>query len=95
MNNPTQSNPGLSIIIQSEQERTDTLRLSQDFNKKWSNCSKISIDITNFSIMKDDIKNYRELTVIQLIQVETLTDIEKIELIKIYNIMLNSIKDLI
>ena len=40
--------------------------------------------------MKDDIKNYRPLTNIQISQLDTLTEIEKTELIKIYNIMFSS-----
>jgi hypothetical protein len=45
--------------------------------------------------MKDDIKNYRPLTDIQLKQVEELTETEKIELIKVYNIMIATVENLI
>ena len=45
--------------------------------------------------MKDDIKNFRPLTDIQLEQLEILTEIEKIEIIKIYNVLLSSITDII
>jgi hypothetical protein len=45
--------------------------------------------------MKDDIKNYRPLTDIQLTQLEYLTENEKIEIIKTYNIMFLSIEKLI
>ena len=45
--------------------------------------------------MKDDIKNYRPLTDIQLTQLEDLTETEKIELIKTYNIMFSYIEDFI
>ena len=45
--------------------------------------------------MKDDITNYRPLTDIQLAQIEDLTETEKIELIKLYNVMIASIESLI
>ena len=45
--------------------------------------------------MKDDIKNYRVLTDIQLKQLYTLTETEKIEIIKTYNIMFSTIENLI
>ena len=40
-----------------------------------------------YSIMKDDIVNFRPLTGEQITQLETLTEIQKIELIKLYNKM--------
>ena len=76
-------------------ERSDTLRLTQEFNKKFFSYAKKSIDISNLSIMKDDIKNYRQLTDIQLKQLEDLTKTELIELIKVYNIMFACIEDFI
>ena len=45
--------------------------------------------------MKDDIKNYRVLTDIQLKQLYALTETEKIEIIKTYNIMFSTIENLI
>ena len=57
--------------------------------------SKKNIDITYVSIMKDDIKNYRPLTIVQLRQLETLTSEEKIELIKTYNLIIKSIENLL
>jgi len=76
-------------------EKTNTLRLTQEFNEKFFRYTRKSIDISNLSIMKDDIKNYRPLTDIQLKQIEDLTEAEKIEIIKTYNIMFASIKNLI
>ena len=76
-------------------ERIDTLKLTQEFNQRFFNQTRKSINITNLSIMKDDILNYRSLTDIQLTQLEDLTETEKIELIKTYNIMFKYIKDLI
>ena len=37
--------------------------------------------------MKNDVKDYRPLSDKQLIQLQTLTDTEKIELITLYNTM--------
>ena len=85
-----QTNPDQSL-----KERTNTLRLTQEFNEKFFSHTRKSIDITNISIMKDDIKNYRPLTDIQLTQLEDLTENEKIEIIKTYNIMFSSIEDFI
>jgi len=87
-----------NIINQSTEivkERTNSLLLTEEFNAKLYNTTRKSIDITNLSIMKDDIKNYRPLTDIQLKQIEDLTEAEKIEIIKTYNIMFASIENLI
>jgi len=75
--------------------RTDTLRLTQEFNEKFFRDVGKNIEITPFSIMRDDIKNYRTLTDIQLKQLEDFTEIEKIEIIKIYNEMFYSLDTLI
>jgi hypothetical protein len=45
--------------------------------------------------MKDDITNYRPLSEQQLIQVETLSDTEKIELIKLYNTMFSTLENIV
>jgi len=69
-------------------KRNDTLRLTQQFNETYfSEFKKNILSTDNFSIIKDDVKNYRSLSNQQLIHVETLTDTEKIELIKLYNTM--------
>ena len=90
--NPDQSRP---IQTNSIKEITDTLILTQEFNEKLFNQIGKSINITDCSIMKDDIKNYRPLTDIQLTQLEDLTEKEKIEIIKTYNIMFSTIENLI
>jgi hypothetical protein len=81
--------------IKNTLEINDTLLLTKEFNKNFFNKTRKSIEITNFSIMKDDIKNYRILTQIQLTQLQDLTELEKIEIIKTYNIMFEFIKDFI
>ena len=78
-----------------KQEITDTIKLTKEFNERLLNKTRKSFLITNFSVMKDDIKNYRPLNEIQLTQLESLTEIEKIEIIKLYNIILSSIEELI
>jgi hypothetical protein len=77
--------------IQQKPNRKDTLRSTQEFNEKYFSHLRQSLSINNFSIMKDDIKNFRPLTEIQLIQLESLSEIEIIEIIKLYNIMMNTI----
>lgn len=76
-------------------ERCDTLRLTQEFNENFLKYTRKSIDITNLSIMKDDIKNYRPLTCEQLTQLEHLTETEKIEIIKTFNTIFTCIIDFI
>ena len=93
--NPDQSRPIQTNPDQSIKARTDTLILSQEFNEKLFNQIGKSINITDCSVMKDDIKNYRVLTDIQLKQLYTLTETEKIEIIKTYNIMFSTIENLI
>jgi hypothetical protein len=82
-------------IIQPKPNRKSTLRLTQEFNEKYFTQFRKSLLISNFSIMKDDITNYRPLSEQQLIQVETLSDTEKIELIKLYNTMFNTIENIV
>jgi hypothetical protein len=93
--NPDQSRPIQTNPDQSRPIQTNTLRLTQEFNEKFFSHTRKSINITNLSIMKDDIKNYRPLTDIQLTQLEDLTENEKIEIIKTYNIMFASIENII
>jgi len=45
--------------------------------------------------MKYDIRNYRPLSYQQVIQVETLSDTEKIELIKLYNTMFSALENIV
>jgi hypothetical protein len=82
-------------IIQPKPNRKSTLRLTQEFNEKYFTQFRKSLSISNFSIMKDDITNYRPLSEEQLLQVETLTETEKIELIKLYNTTFNTIENIV
>ena len=68
-------------------KRTDTLRLTQEFSEKFFMETMRRIEITDFIIMMDDIRNYRTLTETQLSQLTNLSESEKIEIIKMYNTM--------
>ena len=43
--------------------------------------------------MKDDIKNYKPLTPNQLSQLDKLTELEKIDIIHLYNTMFSTLED--
>ena len=76
-------------------KRSDTLRLSQEFNEKYFNEIKKNIEITHLSVMKDDIKNYKPLAPMQLLQLDKLTELEKIDIIHLYNDMISTLEDMI
>jgi len=80
---------------QSIPKRRNTTILANEFKEKFFNQTRKYIHITNISIMKDDITNYRPLTDIQLAELEYLTEAEKIEIIRLYNVMFASIENLI
>ena len=89
--NPTQPNP----THKNNEETTDTLRLTQEFNEKFFALTKKSIYITNLSIIIDDIKNYRPLTDLQITQLESLTKEERLKVIKTFNTMFLSLESLL
>ena len=88
---PTQSNTN----NKNNEETTYTLRLTQEFNKKFFALTKKSIEITNLSIIIDDIKNYRSLTDLQITQLESLTKEERLKVIQTFNTMFLSLESLI
>ena len=75
--------------------RNDTLRLTQEFNEKYFDKIKKNIEISDLSVMKDDIKNYNPLTPVQLLQLDKLTELEKIDIIRLYNTMFSTLEDII
>lgn len=75
--------------------RNDTLRLTQEFNEKYFDEIKQNIEISDLSVMKDDIKNYTPLTPVQLLQLDKLTESEKIDIIRLYNTMFSTLEDII
>ena len=76
-------------------KRTDSLRLSQEFSEKIFTETMQRIEITNFTVIMDDIRNYRPLTATQLEQLHTLSDSEKIEIIQTYNTMISTLENTI
>lgn len=77
----------------SKPKRSDTLRLTQEFNEKHFNEIKKNIEISDFYVMKDDIKNYKPLTPNQLSQLDKLTELEKIDIIHLYNTIFSTLED--
>ena len=53
------------------------------------------IEITDLSVIIDDIRNYRTLTETQLAQLDKLSDSDKIEIIKTYNTMFATLENVI
>ena len=92
LSSPYRSNP--YKVPKKPITRSDTYKLTQELNEKIFEQVKKNIQMSHFTIMKDDIKNYRTLTEIQMNEIEKLTEQEKIEIIKIYNIMMGSIQNL-
>jgi|UniRef100_A0A6C0D8A0 hypothetical protein len=79
----------------SKPKRSDTSRISQEFIEKYFNETNKIIIINDLSIMKDDIKNYKSLTPMQLIQLDKLSEQEKIDIIHLYNTMFSTLEDTI
>jgi len=73
----------------------NTLRLTKEFDAKFFEQFGKHLTITPFSIILDDIKNYRQLTDIQLKEVAKLSDEEKTKLIEVFNMMFSSLCQLI
>lgn len=69
--------------------------LTIELNKKLFSSSGISLEINNFAMLKDDIRNCRPLSEYQLLLIEKLTDEQKIEIIKLYNSIIVSLEDII
>jgi len=76
-------------------KRTDTLRLTQEFSEKFFMETMKRIEITDLSVIIDDIRNYRTLTETQLAQLDKLSDSDKIEIIKTYNTMFATLENVI
>jgi hypothetical protein len=78
-----------------EKERTETLRLTQEFNERFFKYTGKTIEITNLSVITDDIKNYRSLSAEQITQIDSFTHEETIRVIKVYNKMYSTLEDII
>ena len=92
-NNNSISNPNPTPTP--KPRRNDTLRLTQEFNEKYFDEIKKNIDISDLSVMKDDIKNFNPLTPVQLLQLDKLTELKKIDIIRLYNTMFSTLEDII
>lgn len=55
----------------------------------------LNIPRSTIEVMLDDIKNYRPLTETQLEKIESLTKEEKITIIKMYNVILTNVVELV
>lgn len=76
----------------------NTLRLTQEFDAKFFEQFGKHLTITPYSIILDDIKNYRPLNDTQLQEVAQLSEEEKIKVIKVIkvlNMMFSSLCQLI
>lgn len=75
--------------------QSSTFRLTIEVNKKMFLKTGKSFEINTYTILKDDIKNYRRLNEYQLLQIEKLTEKQSIEIIKIYDTMIGTIENLL
>ena len=71
--------------VDQKPKRTDSLRLTREFNEKFFRETLNRIQITNLSVIIDDIRDYRTLSEDQITQLGTMSESEKIEIIKAYN----------
>lgn len=73
---------------------SDTVEITEKINKKLCETGK-SIELNLFDVLKDDIRNYRQLNDFQKHQIDFLTEKEKIEIIRLYDIVISSMSALI
>lgn len=73
----------------------NTFALTQAFNEYILNETDKVLDMSEFDILKDDIKNYRKLSKSQLSYIKTLSETEKIEIIELYDQVIVSIFELL
>jgi hypothetical protein len=89
-------NPIQSIEIyknhNQHQRRINKFFLTEEYNEDYFKKVIEHMKISQFSIMKDDIKNYNKLTEFQIDYLINLNEDEKIEIIKIYNNMIETIE---
>lgn len=67
---------------------SDTMSLTASVNNKIMTSRGRSMEINTFTVLKDDIMNYRPLTEFQKMSIEHLTDQQKTELILLYDKMI-------
>jgi len=81
-----------SKTLDLDENMSKSLRLTQSFNDSFSKTANSSITITPLSIIKDDIKNLRILSEIQIAQISTFSEKEMMDIIKLYNVMIEQIQ---
>jgi len=72
--------------------RNNIFFLQKEYNEDYFKKVIEYMNLSQFSIMKDDIKNYNKLTEFQIDHLINLNEDEKIEIIKIYNNMIETIE---
>ena len=73
----------------------DTVILVKSFNEHFVKETGKTLQLTEFSILKDDIKNYRKLSERQLSRLKLLSEREKIEIIEIYDYVVQTMAQLL
>ena len=77
---------------QKRTRRINKFFLTEHYNKHYFDKVLEHMKFSQFKIMKDDIKNYNTLTEFQIGYLINLNEDEKIEIIKMYNSMVETIK---
>jgi hypothetical protein len=87
---PFHNTPSSKYIINENNDITKFIELTRENNKNSTN-----ILSTDFMRMKNDIRNYRELSKQQIDNIEKLDENQKIEIIKLYNTMFSIVIDIL
>ena len=82
----SQINPCEKYINKNDEITTAISSLKKSFNLG---------EIDQFTLLKDNIKNYRKLTDIQLAYIHTLSETQKLEIILLYNKMITILENII
>jgi hypothetical protein len=83
-----------SKYIVTEYDSDDDVKLIKTLTQKYTNNTN-KIRTIDFMLMKDAIRNYRELSKEQIDNIEKLDENQKIEIIKLYNTMFSIIIDIL
>ena len=83
-----------SKYIVTEYDSDDDVKLIKKLTQKYTNNAN-KIRTIDFMRMKETIRNYRELSKQQIDNIEKLDENQKIEIIKLYNIMFSIVIDIL
>lgn len=86
----THNRPSSKYIINENNDITKFIEIMRENNKNSTN-----ILSTDFMRMKNDIRNYKELSKEQMNNVNKLDENQKIEIIKLYNHVIYTILDVL